>query len=35
MSQIYDEAEQACVPPVAAAYARARRRLSEAGTELH
>jgi leucine dehydrogenase len=35
MRQIYEEAEQAGVPPVAAAYALARRRLSEAGTELH
>jgi leucine dehydrogenase len=35
MTQIYDEAEQGRVPPVAAAYALARRRLSEAGTELH
>jgi leucine dehydrogenase len=34
MTQIYDEAEQARVPPVAAAYALARRRLSEAGTAL-
>jgi leucine dehydrogenase len=34
MTQIYDEAEQGRVPPVAAAYALARRRLSEAGTEL-
>jgi leucine dehydrogenase len=35
MTQIYDEAEMRDVPPVAAAYALARRRLSEAGTELH
>jgi leucine dehydrogenase len=34
MTQIYDEAEQAGVPPVAAAYALARRRLSEAGRDL-
>jgi leucine dehydrogenase len=35
MSQIYDEAERDRVPPVAAAYTLARRRLAEAGTELH
>jgi leucine dehydrogenase len=35
MAQIYEEAEKGSVPPVAAAYALARRRLSEAGTELH
>jgi leucine dehydrogenase len=35
MNHIYDDAEREKVPPVAAAYALARRRLSEAGTELH
>ena len=34
ITQIYDEAGRDGVPPVAAAYALARRRLSEAGTEL-
>src|SRR5205085_3245159 len=34
LTQIYDEAERDGVPPVAAAYALARRRLSEAGMEL-
>jgi leucine dehydrogenase len=35
MERIYDEAGSLGVPPVAAAYALARRRLAEAGTELH
>src|SRR5436305_2770207 len=35
MHEIYDEAESAKTPPVAAAYALARRRLEEAGTVLH
>jgi leucine dehydrogenase len=34
MTHIYDEAEHAGVPPIAAAYTLARRRLAEAGTEL-
>jgi leucine dehydrogenase len=34
MEQIYDEAERASVTPLVAAYALARRRLAEAGTEL-
>jgi leucine dehydrogenase len=35
MNHVYEEAEHTGVPPVAAAYALARRRLAEAGTELH
>jgi leucine dehydrogenase len=35
IEQVYDEAERARVPPVAAAYALARRRLAEAGAEVH
>jgi leucine dehydrogenase len=35
MGAIYDEAEASGVPPLAAAYTLARRRLAEAGTELH
>lgn len=35
IEQIYDESERTGTPPVAAAYALARRRLAEAGTELH
>ncbi|MFL5893806.1 MAG: Glu/Leu/Phe/Val dehydrogenase family protein, partial [Thermoleophilaceae bacterium] len=35
MNAVYDEAERTGRPPVAAAYSLARRRLSEAGTELH
>jgi leucine dehydrogenase len=34
MEHIYDEADQASVTPLVAAYALARRRLAEAGTEL-
>ncbi len=34
MDQIYDEAEREGVPPLVSAYALARRRLSDAGTEL-
>jgi leucine dehydrogenase len=34
MTQIYEEAGHAGVPPLAAAYTLARRRLAEAGTEL-
>jgi leucine dehydrogenase len=34
INQVYDDAERAGTPPVAAAYALARRRLAEAGTEL-
>jgi leucine dehydrogenase len=35
MNTIYDEAERSATPPVAAAYALARKRLAEAGTMLH